>query len=81
MPAEAKEKAVEIVTSWSLKGRREGVLLLVLDQLTVKLGSIDDQLEERIQQLEDNDLQQLGTALLAFSQVTDLENWLDQHST
>jgi hypothetical protein len=50
---------------------------LIFRQLIWKLGSLPLTLEGRIQQLNPNQLERLGVALLEFRQLQDLEHWLD----
>jgi enamine deaminase RidA (YjgF/YER057c/UK114 family) len=45
--------------------------------LTRRLGEVTPQVQERIQNLSIAQLENLGEALLDFTNVTDLEAWLD----
>jgi predicted transposase YdaD len=60
------------------EGRQQGEQDLVLRQLNRRIGSIDASLTERIQGLSIEQLENLGEALLDFSEVADLEAWLNQ---
>jgi predicted transposase YdaD len=60
------------------EGRQQGEQNLVLRQLNRRIGSIDASLTERIQGLSIEQLENLGEALLDFSDVADLEAWLNQ---
>jgi Domain of unknown function (DUF4351) len=60
------------------EGRQQGEQDLVLRQLNRRIGSIDASLTERIQGLSIEQLENLGEALLDFSDVADLEAWLNQ---
>ena len=58
------------------QGRREGRQELVLRMLKVKIGELDSDIEEQIRRLEIDQLEDLGIALLNFSEVEDLTTWL-----
>lgn len=79
-----KETTMEIVTSWMEKGIEQGkqseALSLVKRQLTRRIGTVTPQLQQRIEQLQLTQLENLGEDLLDFSQVGDLEAWLQQIS-
>nr|WP_199330662.1 DUF4351 domain-containing protein [Microcoleus sp. FACHB-68] len=86
---EEREEVMQIVTSWMeegiqqglqqglQQGRQEGELALIMRLLNRRLGTVELQLQERIQQLSISQLEDLAEALLDFSQVGDLVNWLD----
>ncbi len=63
------------------EGREEGELSakksLILRQLNLKLGSIPLKLEQKIKQLNPNQLDNLALALLNFSDWKDLHQWLN----
>jgi predicted transposase/invertase (TIGR01784 family) len=63
------------------EGREEGELSakksLILRQLNLKLGSIPLKLEQKIKQLNPNQLDNLALALLNFSDWEDLHQWLN----
>ncbi|BAY11695.1 DUF4351 domain-containing protein [Calothrix sp. NIES-2098] len=79
-----EEEVMEIVTSWQRRGREEGreqgkqleACTMVLRLLNRRVGALTPQLQERIQQLSTPQLEDLGEALLDFSAIADLENWL-----
>jgi phage terminase Nu1 subunit (DNA packaging protein) len=48
-----------------------------LRQLNLKLGSIPLKVEQKIKQLNPNQLDNLALALLDFSDVEDLHQWLN----
>jgi predicted transposase/invertase (TIGR01784 family) len=52
---------------------------LVIRQLTRKLGSIQPQLQNRIDNLSIERVESLGEALLDFTSIADLESWLSQN--
>jgi predicted transposase/invertase (TIGR01784 family) len=63
------------------EGKEEGELSakksLILRQLNLKLGSITLKVEQKIKQLNPNQLDNLALALLDFSDVEDLHQWLN----
>jgi Domain of unknown function (DUF4351) len=82
---EQREEVMQIVTSWMRtgieQGRQEGrsrEIELVLRMLSVKLGSLDPEIEARIRGLEIDRLEDLGIALLNFKSADDLTTWLKQ---
>ena len=60
------------------QGKQEGELALIMRMLARRFGSVDAQLQERLQKLSIPQLEELGEALLDFSQPTDLVAWLDE---
>lgn len=60
------------------QGRRQEALLLVMRQLDRQLGEINPAMIERVQALSIEQLEDLGIALLDFSQVADLIVWLEK---
>ncbi|AFY33526.1 DUF4351 domain-containing protein [Calothrix sp. PCC 7507] len=60
------------------KAVQSGEERLVLRQLNRRLGEINQSLIERIQRLSIEQLENLGEALLDFSNIADLETWLNQ---
>ena len=83
-----KEDVMEIVTSWMEKGLEqgreqgleEGQRTLVLRMLRKRLGGLDEAAEARIAALPTERLEELGEALLDFSNPDDLAVWLQTHS-
>jgi Domain of unknown function (DUF4351) len=61
-----------------LEGKQEGEQNLVIRQLNRRLGNIDSSLIEQVQGLSIEQLEILGEALLDFSEISDLEVWLNQ---
>jgi hypothetical protein len=53
----------------------------VLRQLNRKLGAIAIEFQTAVQQLSVEQLQELGEALLDFSDISDLVNWLQLQTT
>jgi predicted transposase YdaD len=61
------------------QGRQREAISFVTRQLTRRLGAIAPEIQEQIQTLSVEELENLGEALLDFSEATDVENWLNQH--
>jgi predicted transposase/invertase (TIGR01784 family) len=59
------------------EGRTTGERALVLRQLTRKLGNVSPELLSRVSALSVERVEALGEALLDFTSVVDLEEWLD----
>jgi predicted transposase/invertase (TIGR01784 family) len=62
------------------EGRQEGEALLVLRQLTRRIGDLAPEARSQIQSLSTPQLDSLGEALLDFSQPSDLQDWLRSQS-
>lgn len=60
------------------EGRQNEALSLVTRQLTRRIGAIAPQISEQIQTLSVEELENLGEALLDFSEASDLTNWLNE---
>jgi predicted transposase YdaD len=60
-------------------GRTEEGQLLVLKQLTRKLGNISPEVRSRVNSLTIDKLESLGEDLLDFTSMADLEAWLSQN--
>jgi predicted transposase/invertase (TIGR01784 family) len=58
------------------EGRTEGERSLVLRQLTRRLGTLPTSVEAQVQALALPQLEALGEALLDFTQLADLTDWL-----
>ncbi len=63
------------------RGMQEGELALVLRQLTRRVGTLPETLQVNIRALTLAKLEALGEALLDFTQLEDLENWLQAQRT
>jgi hypothetical protein len=74
-----EERVMEIVTSWMETGMQRQAEKLVLCQLNSLLGSLPPSVEEQVRSLSTQRLEDLGVALLRFSKIDDLVNWLEQH--
>ena len=68
----------DIIQKGRQRGKQEGVLLVVMRQLTLRLGLLDPVLQQRIEGLSITRLEELSEALLDFKTATDLAVWLDQ---
>ena len=76
--AEAKaEGRAEGKTEGKAEGKQEGEVSLVLRLLKKRIGQITPDLQQRIQGLSIEELENLGEALLDFTSVADLVNWLN----
>ena len=65
------------------EGREEGrqrELALIMRLLTRRIGAIEPKWQSRIQQLSTTQLEELGEAVLDFSDAADLVTWLQAHS-
>jgi predicted transposase YdaD len=60
------------------EGREEEARSLVLRQLNRRVGELSQELCDRVEVLSLEELESLGEALLDFSSVTDLDNWLNR---
>jgi Domain of unknown function (DUF4351) len=69
---EAEEKG-------NVKGRQEEAQGLILRQLNRRVGNVSSDLEARVKTLPLMQLEELGEALLDFSQMNDLVDWLDMN--
>ena len=61
------------------EGREEGQKSLLLRLLTRKVGELSSEVRQNIDSLSIEQLENLGEALLYFSSMADLENWLKTH--
>jgi Domain of unknown function (DUF4351) len=62
------------------RGIQQGELALILRLLARRIGTIAPPQETQIRSLSLSQLEDLGEALLDFTQLSDLENWLKAHS-
>ena len=61
------------------EGRSEGEQSLVLRQLARRIGAIAPATESQIRALSLPKLEELGEALLDFTEASDLDSWLEQN--
>jgi flagellar biosynthesis/type III secretory pathway protein FliH len=64
-----------------LEGQLKQAQTLVLRQLQKRLGDLPEEVRERIHSLSLEELEALGEALLDFSAIADLLNWLEANQT
>jgi hypothetical protein len=82
-----KEAVMEVLTSWEERGvelgmergRQQEAAPLVLRLLTRRFGSLTAELEEQIKARSTVQLEDLGEALLDFTDATELVAWLQQN--
>ena len=82
-----KERVMQIVTSWMeqgieqgrIEGGKEEALRLVSRVLVRRVGELDAGVNERLQLLSVSQLENLLDAALDFTQIADLEFWLNQN--
>ncbi|AOX01698.1 hypothetical protein BJP34_21660 [Moorena producens PAL-8-15-08-1] len=67
----------DIIQKGVQRGKQEGVLLVVMRLLTLRLGLLDPVLQQQIEGLSITRLEELSEALLDFETVTDLAVWLE----
>jgi hypothetical protein len=79
-----QEGVMQITTSWMRCGLEQGLEQglarernLIVRLIKRKLGAINVDIESRIITLNIDDLERVGEALLDFSTVEDLTNWLN----
>ena len=77
-----KEVVMEVVTSWMEEGIERGIergeRSLILRQLHRRVGSLSQGIQAQVELLSLERLEALGEALLDFTSLVDLENWLAQ---
>lgn len=61
------------------EGKQEGEQNLVVRQLQKRVGNLPEEIRKKIQTLSLNQLELLGEALLDFTAIDDLFNWLESH--
>jgi predicted transposase YdaD len=61
------------------EGKQEGEQNLVIRLLQKRVGSLPEEIRKKIQTLSLNQLESLGEALLDFTAIEDLFNWLDSY--
>jgi predicted transposase/invertase (TIGR01784 family) len=66
----------EILEEGREEGKREEALAFTMRLLTCKLGTLEPELEAQIRELTTQDLEELGEALLDFSEAAELDAWL-----
>jgi predicted transposase YdaD len=61
------------------EGRQEGEAVIVLRLLVLRIGKLSPETQLRVQSLSSQQLESLSEALLNFSQLSDLQNWLQSN--
>ena len=61
-----------------IQGRKQGLLIIILKQLTHKFGNLPPKLHTRIARLQIPRLESLAEAILDFESVADLELWFSK---
>jgi len=74
-----QERQMQYITSVERMAMQKGEKALILRQLTRQVGSVPESLQTQIESLSLIQLEDLGEALLEFSCLEDLENWLQTH--
>ncbi len=76
LPPEEQETRMEMMTRWRREGIQEGKEKLVTRLINKRLGSVPSEITTRLDRLSSDQLDELGEALLDFTSVADLEDWL-----
>jgi predicted transposase YdaD len=71
-----QEIEAEVEARGEAKGKIEGELNFALRLLSRRIGTIAPQTEAQIRSLSLTQIEELGEALLDFSQPSDLSDWL-----
>ena len=74
-----KEGKIEGKKEGKKEGFREGRIELLLAQLKRILGRVNSDLEERVNRLNDKEIEKLSLDLLGIKQLSDLEDWFRLH--
>ena len=69
----------EAVAEGEARGKAEEGRSLVIKILIRKLGSLTPQLQAQVNSLQIDRVESLGEALLDFTSIADLENWLSHN--
>jgi hypothetical protein len=69
---------MEIVTDWTLDGKKAEALSYTLRLLKRRFTTFPAELTEQIEKLDTEQLENLGEALLDFTSLADLTNWLEE---
>jgi Domain of unknown function (DUF4351) len=75
-----EEQNMPYMTSVERLGRQEEACALVLGQLADQVGELPSDVVSRIHALPLPQIQSLSRALLRFSQLGDLQQWLQQNA-
>ncbi|KYC40556.1 flagellar assembly protein H [Scytonema hofmannii PCC 7110] len=72
-----KEGIMEIVTSWERRASLQATRSLIIRLLNRRVGQLPETITSQIDNLSIQQLEALGEALLDFTNLTDLETWLE----
>ncbi|MCU0570658.1 MAG: DUF4351 domain-containing protein [Oculatellaceae cyanobacterium Prado106] len=72
-----KEAIMQITTSWEERGIERERRSLVLRQLNRRVGALPESTQAQVEALSFDQVGILSEALLDFTSLTDLENWLE----
>ncbi len=61
------------------RGKQEGGQTIIVRQLQRRVGELSQEVKKQVQALSQEDLEALGEALLDFTAMSDLLNWLQAH--
>ena len=75
-----EKKRMPYISSWERFAMRDAVRDLVLRQLELKVGELDEKTKNHIQKLQHPELQILGEDLFSFNRLQDLRKWLTLHT-
>ncbi|MGB3654959.1 MAG: DUF4351 domain-containing protein, partial [Rivularia sp. (in: cyanobacteria)] len=70
----------DIIQIGEQRGKQQGEATLILRQLARRFSEIPAEVEQRINALSTTQLENLGEALLDFSNQNDLTTWLENNS-
>lgn len=83
VPRQQKEKFMEIMTSWEQRGyeigKREGEVIAFLKLLDLRFGNISADIQQKIRNLSEENLNEFANILLGLKNLTDLQDWLNNH--
>ena len=78
---EVKEEAMREGRQEGLReGRKEEAASLIVRQLGKRFGELPEDVRTSISELTITVLEELGEALLDFSDISEVQNWLAEHS-
>ena len=62
------------------EGRKEEAANLIIRQLGKRFGELSEDIQASVSKLSLTVLEELGEALLDFSGISEVQNWLAEHS-
>ncbi len=74
------DKSALFIQEWMEEGAQIGLSSLTLSQLEHRLGVLDEMTRAQIQGLSNQQLKELGLALLHFTAQAELQQWLDDNT-